>query len=212
MNAFKGNENGKTQSFSFYYSGFWKDDDEDRGLKKSEEVTLEGPFGQKSSKNVEQPKEEAKSIFSETSGQFSLLNTFGKVNSEEVAEFSLLKSFGKNNQRESAEHHESESKPSLDTFALKLKEKAVIDSSSGVKETFFFLNNDSRFDECRQFLKPKSSLENLRENYEQKRPLLASIMKKKMKNRAKKQEKMSFGSGKKIRKFNPNFNKKKVKR
>ena len=202
--------NDKNQSFSFSYSGFWKDDDEDRGLKKSEEVTLEGPFGQKSTKNVEQPKEEAKSIFSESSGQFSLLNTFGKVNSEEVTKFSVLKSFG-NDQSESTEH-KSESKPSLDTFALKLKEKAAIDSSSGVKETFFFFNNDSRFDECRQFLKPKASLDDLRANYEQKRPLLASIMKKKMKNRAKKQEKMSFGSGKKIRKFNPNFNKKKIKR
>ena len=79
--------------------------------------------------------------------------------------------------------------------------------------SFFFVEDDDRFRECQLFLKPKETLEQLRTNYEEKRPVLASIMKRKMKNRAKKQEKLSFGSGgKKQRKFNPNFKKNKLKR
>ena len=58
----------------------------------------------------------------------------------------------------------------------------------------------------------KESLSEVRTKYEEKRPILASIMKKKLKNKAKKQEKMSFGAKKGKRKFNPKFNKRSKKR
>merc|ERR1712141_665221 len=80
---------------------------------------------------------------------------------------------------------------SSDTFALKLKEKAANDATAkGQTEPFFFTKNDKRFAEAEQFLHLKESLSELRSKYEEKRPILASIMKKKLKNKAKKQEKM----------------------
>lgn len=193
----------KLESFN---SGFWKDEDDDRGLKKSEKVTLEGPFGQVTSqKDEKQPTTSvattAENMFRDTSAPFSLLKTFAPVEDDI-----------QNDDEEESKLDPSEP-PSLDSFALRLKEKAVTESSSGIKEHFFFVEDDDRFRECQLFLKPKETLEQLRTNYEEKRPVLASIMKRKMKNRAKKQEKLSFGSGgKKQRKFNPNFKKNKLKR
>jgi hypothetical protein len=55
------------------------------------------------------------------------------------------------------------------------------------------------------FCNLKKSLSEVRSEYEEKRPVLASIMKKKSKNKAKRQEKMSFGVKKGKRKFNPKF-------
>ena len=202
----KSNSNvlAKLESFN---SGFWKDDDdeedENRGLKKSKEVTLEGPFGKK--KPVEEKVVEVKteqtepmSIFGQSSGTFSLLKTFGNQDKEEIAD-----------DKEEEVKEEKSSVKTMDNFALKLKEKAINESSSGPKELFFFVDNDERFLECQRFLKSKESLDEIRTNYEQKRPVLASIMKRKMKNKARKQEKMSFSATKKKRKFNANFKKKK---
>ena len=203
--------------FFIHFSGFWKDEDDDRGLKRSsEKVTLEGPFGQ-GIQNEKQPRTTtttaavtttAENMFRDTSAPFSLLKTFAPV------EVDI-----QNDEEQSSKKLDDDPPelpmPSLDNFALKLKEKAVIESSSGIKEHFFFVENDDRFKECQLFLKPKETLEQLRTSYEEKRPVLASIMKRKMKNRAKKQEKLSFGSGgggKKQRKFNPNFKKNKLKR
>merc|ERR1712170_286002 len=106
--------------------------------------------------------------------------------------------------KEAEVKEEKSSVKTMDNFALKLKEKAINESSSGPKELFFFVDNDERFLECQRFLKSKESLDEIRTNYEQKRPVLASIMKRKMKNKARKQEKMSFSATKKKRKFNAN--------
>merc|ERR1712212_654613 len=84
-----------------------------------------------------------------------------------------------------------------DTFALKLKEKVANEASAkGQTEPFFFTSNDKRFAAAASFLQLKESLSEVRTKYEEKRPILASIMKKKLKNKAKKQEKMSFGAKK----------------
>ena len=199
--------------FLIFFSGFWKDEDDDRGLKRSEkEVTLEGPFGQMTQKNEKQQPTTtttvtttAENMFRDTSAPFSLLKTFAPETEVDI----------QNDEKEESKLDlPPEPHTSLDNFALRLKEKAVTESSSGIKEHFFFVEDDDRFKECSLFLKPKETLDQLRTNYEEKRPVLASIMKRKMKNRAKKQEKLSFssGGGKKQRKFNPNFKKNKLKR
>merc|ERR1712080_411959 len=88
----------------------------------------------------------------------------------------------------------------------KLKEKAANEASAkGQTEPFFFISNDKRYAEADQFLQLKESLSEVRTKYEEKRPILASIMKKKLKNKAKKQEKMSFGAKKKKKKKKKNF-------
>ena len=138
---------------------------------------------------------------STSSGQFSLLSAFGQ-SKPEVPENTGNVSFSVDENQASA----------TESFALKLKEKAANDATAkGQTEPFFFTLNDKRFAEAtEQFLHLKEeSLSELRSKYEEKRPILASIMKKKLKNKAKKQEKMSFGVKQKgKRKFNPRFNKK----
>ena len=104
----------------------------------------------------------------------------------------------------------SESSSCEGKFALKLKEKAVAQASLvssensgsgasnkviGGAEPFFFTSNDIRFDEAFAFLKEAESMDTLRTNFEEKRPILAEIFRKKMRNKAKKQEKMSFSGG-----------------
>lgn len=130
----------------------------------------------------------------------------GKKDSEagDGGSFSLLSAFSRNVQE--PEKKEEESHDVTEAFAFKLKEKAVIDAAKGNVEAFFFVDNDTRFKEADNFLKLKESLTEVRTKYEEKRPILASIMKKKMKNRAKKMEKASFGGVKK-RKFNHKFSK-----
>ena len=146
-----------------------------------------------------------------SSGQFSLLSAFGgqsKETNSSAGQFSLLSEFGQSKETESNVPEETETEILSDAFALKLKEKAANEASAkGLIEPFFFGQNDGRFAEADQFLQLKKSLSEVRSEYEEKRPVLASIMKKKLKNKAKRQEKMSFGVKKGKRKFNPKFKK-----
>lgn len=183
-----------------FNSDFWND--EGGFGKPNKKVTLEGPFGQKKSEVdevkptaiQEEPTFVNKSIFSqEKSSGFSLLSKFsGEPLIEEAAK---------------------KEEPFVDSFALKLKEKVATESAGGKVEPFFFKPDDPRLlSECALFLTLKQkSFSELRTKYEETRPVLASIMKKKLKNRAKKQEKMSFGTKSK-RKFSGHSKKfKKVK-
>ena len=96
-------------------------------------------------------------------------------------------------------------------FGLKLKQKAVFASVMNSKdglhtsdanvEPFFFSENDKRFEEGLAFLSATESMDVLRTKFEERRPILAEILRKKMRNKAKKQEKCSFGGV--GRKFNP---------
>merc|ERR1711997_1389750 len=89
-------------------------------------------------------------------------------------------------------------------FGLKLKEKAIfasaITSNDGTliseanADPFFFTINDPRMKEGLTFLKSTEPMDDLRTKFEQKRPILAEIFRKKMRNKIKKQEKISFGS------------------
>ena len=146
-----------------------------------------------------------------SSGQFSLLSAFGgqsKETNSSAGQFSLLSEFGQSKETESNVPEETETEILSDAFALKLKEKAANEASAeGIIEPFFFGQNDGRFVEADQFLQLKKSLSEVRSEYEEKWPVLASIMKKKLKNKAKRQEKMSFGAKKGKRKFNPKFKK-----
>ena len=132
-----------------------------------------------------------------SSGKFSLLSAFGgqsKETNSSAGQFSLLSEFGQSKETESNAPEETETEILSDAFALKLKEKAANEASAkGLIEPFFFAQNDGRFVEADQFLQLKKSLSEVRSEYEEKRPVLASIMKKKLKNKAKRQEKMSFG-------------------
>ena len=110
--------------------------------------------------------------------------------------FSLLSTFGtaKNIDNKDASETVAKVEDLSDTFAFKLKEKAAIESAKGDTEPFFFADDDKRLLEGRLFLQRAASLQDIRTKYEEKRPILASIMKKKVKNRTKKQEKMAFSS------------------
>ena len=136
------------------------------------------------------------------------LNVFNKPTSSST--FSFLSAFGQSKEAESniSKTEVEETETISDTFALKLKEKAANEASAkGQIEPFFFAENDVRLSEADQFLQIKESLSEVRSKYEEKRPMLASIMKKKLKNKAKRQEKMTFGGKKGERKFNPKFKK-----
>ena len=96
-------------------------------------------------------------------------------------------------------------------FGLKLKEKAMFASaitsndgkliSEANTDPFFFTINDPRMREGLTFLKSTEPMDDLRTKFEQKRPILAEIFRKKMRNKIKKQEKISFGSsGRKLNK------------
>ena len=96
-------------------------------------------------------------------------------------------------------------------FGLKLKEKAIFASaitsndgkliSEANTDPFFFTINDPRMKEGLAFLKSTEPMDDLRTKFEQKRPILAEIFRKKMRNKIKKQEKISFGSsGRKLNK------------
>ena len=96
-------------------------------------------------------------------------------------------------------------------FGLKLKEKAIFASaitsndgkliSEANNDPFFFTINDPRMKEGLAFLKSTEPMDDLRTKFEQKRPILAEIFRKKMRNKIKKQEKISFGSsGRKLNK------------
>ena len=120
--------------------------------------------------------------------------------------FSLLSTYGAKNEDhdDTTESTNQVSEAKLtDTFAWKLKEKAAIESAKGDLEPFFFTTNDKRFQEGQGFLQRIDSLNELRTKYDEKRPILASIIKKKVKSRNKKQEKLSFAvNDKKKRRFN----------
>ena len=88
---------------------------------------------------------------------------------------------------------------------MKLKEKAANEASAeGMIKPFFFGQNNGRFAEADRFLQLKKSLSEFGRESTHIR-LLASTMKKKLKNKAKRQEKMSFGGKKGKRKFNLKF-------
>ena len=64
-------------------------------------------------------------------------------------------------------------------------------------ELFFFAVNDERLGEGRKFLAGQKgqTADEIREKFEEQRPKLANILKKKMRSKAKKQELMSFSGG-----------------
>ena len=110
---------------------------------------------------------------------------------------------------------------SSEKFGLKLKEKAVFasvvnpadgKSLSTKLETFFFLPNDKRLEEGLSFIRETESMDELRIKFEEKRPILAEILRKKMRNKVKKQEKNSFGGSLRRLKNKRNGFKKKFKR
>ena len=79
-------------------------------------------------------------------------------------------------------------------FAQKLAEKTK-SGATGDSEPFFFSGaEDARLREGAEFLRPTETMEELRTRFEEQRPVLANILKKKLRARAKRQEKMSFGS------------------
>ena len=138
-----------------------------------------------------------------SSNGFSLLSKFGKASD---AENETQSSFGQRNRQsfqdknpfkyELSDNEEEEENPNLisidpmDRFAQKLKEKAS--ASKGVSESFFFRSDDLRLDEGFYFFQPTTSVDEMRSKHEEQRPLLAQIMKKKLRRKAKKLEKMSF--------------------
>ena len=65
-----------------------------------------------------------------------------------------------------------------------------------MSEPFFFSPpDDKRFLEAKDFLENRSeTLDEIRTKFEDHRPVLASIMKKKLRTKAKKMEKTSFGT------------------
>ena len=106
-------------------------------------------------------------------------------------------------------------------MGLKLKEKAVfasvfntVDGKSSERklETFFFLPNDKRLEEGLAFIRNTESMDELRTKFEEKRPILAEILRKKMRSKVKKQEKNSFGGSLRRLKNKKNSFKKKFKR
>ena len=132
-------------------------------------------------KSLPVPESEVSNPFKTSTGNagFSLLSTFGTAQNINIEDKS-----------EPVPKEEDLS----DTFAFKLKEKAAIESAKGDIEPFFFAEDDKRLEEGRLFLQRTDSLQDIRTKYEEKRPILASIMKKKVKNRTRKQEKMAFAS------------------
>ncbi len=143
-----------------------------------------------------------------TNNGFSLLSKFGKSNNDDFdsskrSSSTKHLSFLENNpfKYESSDTEEDEGKDKssngclmvldpMELFAQKLKEKAS--ATKGVSESFFFRANDPRLEEGRFFFTPTQSIDEMRSKHEVQRPLLAQIMKKKLRRRAKKQEKLSF--------------------
>merc|ERR1711874_102595 len=84
-------------------------------------------------------------------------------------------------------------------FGMQLKGKGT----PGFKESFFFQEEDERLDDGQNFFfKQEVDLDDLRVKYNVQRPLLSAILKKKMRQKAKKNEKMKFGGSKKDKVFN----------
>ena len=87
-----------------------------------------------------------------------------------------------------------EDESGIGDFARKLAEKTN-SGAAGEAESFFFTGaDDARLREGAEFLRPTETMEELRTRFEAQRPVLANILKKKLRARAKRQEKMSFGS------------------
>jgi len=95
-------------------------------------------------------------------------------------------------------------------FGLQLKEKAAVaaaaaagdttEAKAEVGEPFFFSPGDERLAEGLQFVSGRrdgQTMDQIRENFEEQRPKLAHILKKKMRSKAKKQELRSFGGKRK---------------
>lgn len=181
----------KLESFD---GGFWCDDSDKplpiRTSDKTKHTVCE---------TEEEVVEEKKEITTTDNNMFK--NPTGSVG------FSLLSTYGAKN-----EDHDDDNECTnqvsevkvTETFAWKLKEKAAIESAKGDLEPFFFTTNDKRFKEGQGFLQRTDSLNELRTKYDEKRPVLASIIKKKVKSRTKKQEnKLSFAvNDKKKKRFN----------
>ena len=77
---------------------------------------------------------------------------------------------------------------------LAAKSAAAAPSGAPTREGFFFSADDVRFREIEEFMARKESLDEIRERYEkEERPVLAAIIKKKIRSRAKKQR-LSFSA------------------
>ncbi|XP_059086844.1 nucleolar protein 8-like [Tigriopus californicus] len=102
-------------------------------------------------------------------------------------------------EKPSSEHQSSQSKPALPSqedqmaeFSRKLAQKSI-SVSTKLSEAFLFKVNDPRFIEGAEFLShDKESLDETREKYEEQRPILAKIIKKKRRNRVQKQNQMTM--------------------
>ena len=140
---------------------------------------------------------------------FSFLSRFGANRDvEDIAETRPVAGkrqnvFNDDDSDDDALPSESAQPPLSDSakFGIKLREKAASqaaasDASAKETEPFFYSENDARFNEGVRFLTVRESMDRIRENYEEQRPVLAGIMKKKMRSRLKKQEKQSFSGGK----------------
>ena len=112
-------------------------------------------------------------------------------------------------EEEEAEAAADESKTS--DFSRKLAQRAQQKSTNNeTLNTFFFVNeSDPRFDEGKNFLlNAAMSLDEIREKYEEERPKLAAILKKKMRNKAKKAENATKKNKRQFRKKSWNRKKK----
>ena len=178
-----GNVLSKLESFN---GGFWCDDNDNNDDANKKSSDIDKPMVQEST------------------------NAIFKNSSEGAAGFSLLSAYGveKNAGEEDKNEVSSEvsKATSIDTFAWKLKEKAALESAQGDLEPFFFTDKDSRFKEGQGFLHLDVDMSDLRTKYEEKRPLLASIIKKKVKSRSKKQEKLAFTATTNVKSKRKRFN------
>ncbi len=158
------------------------------------------------SKDLEQKKEETTASTPKPS--FSLLSTFGTDDKDDLED--------QDGKGEAVAENEKSSNPFLDhsdteeygqvekakstvisDFAHKLKEK-VVESSEVESEPFFLPRGDRRLNvESKEFLTRTETMDELRANFDKRRPELALIMKKKLKSKAKKQERLSFGTKRK---------------
>ena len=85
------------------------------------------------------------------------------------------------------------------SFTEKLASRSMKQSSE-ISEPFFILEGDKRLDEVPSFFKTAEELQAVRDNYDNVRPILSEIRKKKIRRKTQKQEQASFGAKKK-RKF-----------
>ena len=140
-----------------------------------------------------------------SSSGFSLLSKFGKSNDVEADSGKSTSTRRSADHRNPFKHDSSDDEEEagnsasgkglmdldpVDLFAQKLRERAS--ATKGASESFFFARFDPRFAEGRQFFVAKQTVDEMRTKHDANRPALAEIMKKKLKRKAKKQEKLTF--------------------